>query len=161
MNQNIPTEKPPRDWSIFFSSVFFVLGFSLVFSLVGVLLQTVLSNVSYTVQEWLGRIGGVVIILFGFFMLGLFTPAFLKRDHKILVKKRFRSHYVTSLSLSARPLPWGGLRAFPRPWAPSWRLRQQQRQVPFSCFLPIRSVSEFRSFWSDSSPTRPKHLSIA
>jgi cytochrome c-type biogenesis protein len=95
------SEKPSRDWSIFFSSVFFVLGFSLVFSLVGVLLQTVLSNVSYSVQEWLGRIGGIIIILFGFFMLGLLTPAFLKRSHKIMVKQRFRSHSLTSFVFGA------------------------------------------------------------
>ncbi len=101
MEQTTPTLKPRRDWSVFFSSVFFVLGFSLVFSLVGVLLQTVLSNVSYTVQEWLGRIGGVIIIFFGFFLLGLFTPAFLKRDHKILIKHRFRSHYLTSFVFGA------------------------------------------------------------
>jgi len=93
--------KPSRDWSVFFSSVFFVFGFSLVFSLVGVLLQTVLSNVSYSVQEWLGRIGGVIIILFGVFLLGLFTPSFLKRDHKIIVKRRFRSHYLTSFVFGA------------------------------------------------------------
>jgi len=94
-------KKPPRDWSVFLSSVFFVLGFSLVFSLVGVLLQTILSNVSYTVQEWLGRLGGIIIIIFGFFLLGLFTPAFLKRDHKILVKRRFHSHYLTSFVFGA------------------------------------------------------------
>jgi cytochrome c-type biogenesis protein len=99
--QTTSSLKPPRDWSVFFSSVFFVLGFSLVFSLVGVLLQTVLSNVSYSVQEWLGRIGGIIIILFGFFMLGLLTPAFLKRDHKIMVKQRFRSHYLTSFVFGA------------------------------------------------------------
>ena len=93
--------KSTRDWSIFFSSVFFVLGFSLVFSLVGVLLQTVLSSVSYSVQEWLGRICGVIIILFGFFLLGLFTPAFLLRDHKIMVTRRFRSHYLTSFVFGA------------------------------------------------------------
>lgn len=97
----ISGKKPLRDWNIFFSSVFFVLGFSLVFSLVGVLLQTVLSNVSYTVSEWLGRIGGVIIIFFGFFLLGLFTPAFLKRDHKILIKYQFRSHYITSFVFGA------------------------------------------------------------
>lgn len=107
MDQDLPSEiqtqvqKPGRDWSIFFSSVFFVLGFSVVFSLVGVLLQTVLSNVSYEVQLWLGRVGGVIIILFGFFLLGLFTPAFLKRDHKILIKYRFRSHYLTSFVFGA------------------------------------------------------------
>jgi len=99
--QNASLPKPARDWSVFFSSVFFVLGFSLVFSLVGILLQTILSNASYSVQEWLGRVGGVIIILFGFFLLGLFTPSFLKRDHKILVKRRFRSHYLTSFVFGA------------------------------------------------------------
>src|SRR3989344_3091663 len=101
IDQTTPPIKPTRDWSVFLSSVFFVLGFSIVFSLVGVLLQTILSNVSYTVQEWLGRIGGIIIILFGFFLLGLFAPAFLKRDHKIIVKHRFRSHYVTSFVFGA------------------------------------------------------------
>ncbi len=89
------------DWNIFLSSVFFVLGFSIIFSLIGVLLETVLSNVSYTVQEWLGRVGGVVIILFGLFLLGLITPSFLQREHKILVKKRFGSQYATSFVFGA------------------------------------------------------------
>jgi cytochrome c-type biogenesis protein len=118
INPVAPAIKPPRlpaeapalsagklaqagDWSVFFSSVFFVLGFSLVFSLVGVLLQTALSSASYTVQEWLGRIGGIIIILFGFFLLGLFTPSFLKRDHKISVKRRFHSYYLTSFVFGA------------------------------------------------------------
>jgi len=101
MNPTASTQDSERDWSVFLSSVFFVLGFSVVFSLVGVLLQTVLSGASYTVQEWLGRIGGVVIILFGFFLLGFFTPAFLKRDHTILVKHRFRSRYLTSFVFGA------------------------------------------------------------
>ncbi|MBI5004185.1 sulfite exporter TauE/SafE family protein [Candidatus Kaiserbacteria bacterium] len=98
----LPMPQPPaRDWSIFFASVFFVLGFSFVFSLLGVLLQTVLSNSSYAVQEWLGRIGGIIIILFGLFVLGLFTPAFLKRDHKVAVKRRFKSKYLTSFVFGA------------------------------------------------------------
>jgi cytochrome c-type biogenesis protein len=83
------TKNQSRDWSIFFSSVFFVLGFSVVFSLVGVLLQTVLSRVSYETQVWLGRIGGIIIILFGLFVLNLFTPSFLKRDHKFRVRTNF------------------------------------------------------------------------
>lgn len=86
---------------MFLSSVFFVLGFSVVFSLVGVLLQTVLAHVSYETQTWLGRVGGVIIILFGLFVLGLFTPAFLKRDHKFAVRARFRSYYLTSFVFGA------------------------------------------------------------
>ncbi len=102
MDTNSPaTDVSRRDWSVFYSSVFFVLGFSLIFSLVGVLLQTLLVHSSYTVQTWLGRIGGVIIILFGLFVLGLFTPSFLKRDHKILVRRQFHSKYVTSFVFGA------------------------------------------------------------
>jgi cytochrome c-type biogenesis protein len=90
-----------RSWTIFFSSVFFVLGFSVVFSIVGILLQTVLSHASYEVQVWLGRIGGVVIILFGLFLLKLIQPAFLTRDHTIAVKRKFGSYYLTSFVFGA------------------------------------------------------------
>lgn len=95
------SEHNPRNWNIFWSSVFFVLGFSVVFSLVGILLQTVLSYASYTVQEWLGRIGGVIIIFFGLFVMGLITPSFLQREHAVRVTKRFRSHLATSFMFGA------------------------------------------------------------
>ena len=86
--------------NIFLSSLFFVLGFSVVFSLLGILLQTALSKSSYSVQIWLGRIGGIVIILFGLFLLGLIKPAFLLKEHKFKVK-RFKSKYLTSFIFGA------------------------------------------------------------
>ncbi len=90
-----------RDWTIFWSSFFFVLGFSVIFSVVGVLLQTVLVNVSADAQMWFGRVGGVIIILFGLFVIGIFRPAFLTRDHKMVVKRRFKSYYLTSFVFGA------------------------------------------------------------
>src|SRR3989338_3758026 len=81
--------------TVFLCSVFFVLGFSFVFALLGVLLQTVLSDSSYSVQKWLGRIGGAIIILFGLYLIGLIRPAFLDRDYKIQVKRKFNSRYLT------------------------------------------------------------------
>lgn len=93
--------KQKRDWTIFLSSVFFVLGFSSVFSIVGVLLQTVLSHASYAVQQWLGYVGGTVVILFGLFLLKLFTPAFLQKEHKIQVTKTFNSYFITSFVFGA------------------------------------------------------------
>jgi len=83
------------------NSVFFVLGFSVIFALVGVLLQSVLLSVSYQTQIWLGRIGGVVIILFGIYLLGLIKPKFLMRDYKINVKRKFKSSYLTSFVFGA------------------------------------------------------------
>jgi len=90
-----------RNWRIFIASVFFVLGFSLIFSLVGVLLQSVLSNVASSVQLWLGRIGGVIIILFGVYLLGLLDISFLQREHKLRVTRKFSSMYLTSFIFGA------------------------------------------------------------
>ncbi len=95
------TLKTKRDWNVFLSSLFFVLGFSSVFSLLGILLQTLLLHSSFEVQMWLSRVGGIVIILFGLFLLRLFTPAFLERDHKFAVRRRFKSYFVTSFAFGA------------------------------------------------------------
>ncbi len=88
-------------WQIFINSVFFVLGFSIIFSIVGVLLQSILSNVAYTVQNWLGYIGGTMIILFGLYLLGLIKIGFLEREHKLKIKRKFRYSYVTSFLFGA------------------------------------------------------------
>ena len=85
-----------KQWSIFINSVFFVLGFSIIFSLVGVLLQSVLSSISYTVQKWLGYVGGTIIIFFGLYLLGLIKIPFLEKEHKLKVKRRFKYSYLTS-----------------------------------------------------------------
>jgi len=90
-----------RNWRIFIASIFFVLGFSVVFSIVGVLLQSVLANVAGPVQIWLGRIGGAIIILFGIYLLGLINIPFLQQEHKLHVKKRFHSMYLASFIFGA------------------------------------------------------------
>ncbi len=89
-----------RNWKIFLCSVFFVLGFSVVFSVVGVLLQTVLVNISYEAQKWMGRIGGLVIIFFGLYLLGLLNIPFLEREHKFRIKS-YGSAYFTSFLFGA------------------------------------------------------------
>ena len=78
-----------KKWETFKASVFFVLGFSFVFSLLGVLLNTVLESVAYDVQIWLGRIGGVIIIFFGLYLTGLVKIAFLEKERKVQVKRKF------------------------------------------------------------------------
>ena len=82
--------------SIFLNSFFFVLGFSLVFSILGVLLNSLLSDVAYSTQTWISRIGGVIIIFFGFYLMGLIKIAFLEREYRFAVKAKFSSRYITS-----------------------------------------------------------------
>src|SRR3989339_642094 len=86
---------------IFLNSAAFVIGFSLIFASLGVLLNTVLERVSYSVQNWLSRIGGLIIILFAFYVLGLIKLPFLEREHKLKVKKKFSITYITSFALGA------------------------------------------------------------
>lgn len=86
---------------MFINSVFFVLGFTLVFAALGVLLNTLLESASYTIQTWLGRIGGAVIIFFGLFLLGVIKPKFLQSEHKLKVKKKFKYSYITSFVFGA------------------------------------------------------------
>lgn len=87
---------PNRRRDIFVNSVFFVVGFSVVFALLGILLQTALADIGAEVQLWLSRIAGVVIIFFGIYLLGLIRVPFLDRDYKMSVKHQFKSRYLTS-----------------------------------------------------------------
>lgn len=89
-------ESQSKRKDIFLASFFFVLGFSAVFSLLGVLLNTVLEAVAYDAQVWLARIGGGLIILFGLYLTGLLKLSFLEREHKFSVTKKFKSRHLTS-----------------------------------------------------------------
>ena len=81
---------------IFLNSMFFVLGFGVVFALLGVLLNTLLEGIAYDVQTWLSRIGGVMIIFFGLYLVGLIKIPFLEKEYKFGVKIKFKSRYATS-----------------------------------------------------------------
>jgi cytochrome c-type biogenesis protein len=104
---------------IFLNSVFFVLGFSTIFALLGVLLNTLLSAVAYDAQIWLARIGGAIIIFFGLFLVGLIHIPFLQREFRVTVKTRFsaeggsasggNSKFITSFLFGA---------AFAAGWTP-------------------------------------------
>ncbi|HJJ22712.1 MAG TPA: cytochrome c biogenesis protein CcdA [Nitrosopumilus sp.] len=55
--------------NIVLNTVFFVLGFSIVFSILGVLINSVLSTTAGEFTESLNFVGGIIIISFGIFML--------------------------------------------------------------------------------------------
>ena len=86
----------PAGRQVFLNSAFFVLGFGIVFALLGVLLNTILENIAYDVQVWLSRIGGVMIIFFGLYLVRLIKIPFLEKEYKFGVKTRFKSRYATS-----------------------------------------------------------------
>lgn len=81
---------------IFIHSICFVLGFALVFSLLGVLLNTVLANIAYTAQIWIARISGTLIILFGLSLTGIISIPWFHSEHKIVVKN-IKPSYLRSV----------------------------------------------------------------
>lgn len=81
---------------VFLNSVFFVLGFSVVFAGLGVLLNTVLEGVAYDAQIWLARAGGLIIIFFSLFLIGVIKIPFLEREYKFTPSTKIRSRYLAS-----------------------------------------------------------------
>lgn len=63
------------------NSLFFILGFSLVFISLGAS-SSVIGRLFVSYQEWIRIIGGVVIIFFGLFVAGFFQMNFLQRDKR-------------------------------------------------------------------------------
>ena len=69
---------------IFLNGVFFIIGFSAVFIVFGTLAGIVGQSLT-PFRIWLTRIGGVLVILFGLFMLGVFKLPFLQIDKRMKV----------------------------------------------------------------------------
>ena len=63
-------------------ALWFVGGFSLVFVLLGAGASAV-GSLLRDYQVWLGRLGGVLLILFGIYLLGILRPRFLMREWRI------------------------------------------------------------------------------
>ena len=81
--------------SIVANTIFFVLGFSVVFSTLGVLINSILSS---SVTQFLGdlnSIAGIIVIIFGVFLLLSQKINFINKEKKIQIKK-FRSSYPMS-----------------------------------------------------------------
>ncbi len=68
-----------RRGKAFLHGVAFVVGFSVVFISLGVA-TSALGGVLYSLREWLARIGGAIVILFGIHMTGLVRIPFLEYD---------------------------------------------------------------------------------
>src|ERR671923_2917222 len=96
--------------NIFLNTVYFVLGFSLVFAVLGVLLNSVLVGVGNGFQQLLTSAGGIVIIGFGGYLILSTKLRTLNFEKKIMTRlPRFKTSYITSFVFGA---------AFAAGWTP-------------------------------------------
>src|SRR5688500_20149710 len=68
-------------------ALLFVAGFSLVFVLLGAS-ATALGRALNYYQVWLQRVGGVLIIIFGFLCLGVFKVGVLNQERRVQLDRR-------------------------------------------------------------------------
>ncbi len=66
-------------WETFSHGLAFVIGFSVVFILLGVAFSAI-GSVLYDLRSWLAKLGGLVVIVFGLHLTGIFRLQFLEYD---------------------------------------------------------------------------------
>lgn len=95
--------------NIFLNTVYFVLGFSLVFAVLGVILNSFLVSVGIGFQSTLQMIGGAVIIGFGAYLILSTKLRMLNFEKRMTNLPRFKTSYLTSFAFGA---------AFASGWTP-------------------------------------------
>jgi cytochrome c-type biogenesis protein len=63
-------------------ALLFVLGFSLIFIALGAT-ASVLGRVLFAAREWIARLGGALIIIFGLYLLGIFDLRLLSQEKRV------------------------------------------------------------------------------
>jgi cytochrome c-type biogenesis protein len=76
----------------------FVLGFSVVFVLLGVAASAA-GSLLYDLRTYLAKIGGVIVIIFGLHMIGVFRIPFLEYDARLHTAPRRNWGYLSSALL--------------------------------------------------------------
>lgn len=83
-------------WFTFSHGLAFVIGFSIVFIILGVAASS-LGGVLYTLRTWLAKIGGIIVIIFGIHMTGVYRIPFLEYDLRPKTIPDRRRGYLSSM----------------------------------------------------------------
>ncbi len=91
-------EKNENRWATFSHGLAFVLGFSLVFISLGIA-ASALGGLLYQVRTWIAKIGGIVVVILGIHMTGLYRIPFLEYDLRPQTTPDRNRGYVSSVLL--------------------------------------------------------------
>lgn len=72
----------PSRRAVLVPALFFVSGFSLIFILMGAS-ASLLGQLLFQYQDWIARIGGILVILFGLHLLGILRIGVLMRERRL------------------------------------------------------------------------------
>jgi cytochrome c-type biogenesis protein len=86
-------------------SLLFVAGFTIVFMLLGAT-ATVLGRVLFHYRDWVGRIGGVLVIILGLYLLGVFNMTALARERRVHIATKPLGYLGTVLVGMAFAAGW-------------------------------------------------------
>lgn len=92
-------------WRVSFHALCFVLGFALVFTLLGAA-AALLGSALQPYQQWLARIAGLLLILFGIALTGLLPLPFLSEEHRIEIKPGHSTWWRSGLIGTAFGAGW-------------------------------------------------------
>jgi cytochrome c-type biogenesis protein len=82
-------------WSTFSHGLAFVIGFSFVFISLGAA-ASVLGELLYDVREWLAKLGGILVVVFGLHTMGVITIPLLNYDTRRQIQPDQRLGYLSS-----------------------------------------------------------------
>ncbi|HET7010430.1 MAG TPA: cytochrome c biogenesis CcdA family protein [Anaerolineales bacterium] len=98
-------------WATFSHGLAFVLGFSLVFVLLGAA-ASMIGAILYDLRTWLAKIGGIVVVIFGLHTMGVIHIPFLDYDLRRQVRPTpgldFGSSFLMGIFFSAGWAPCVG-----------------------------------------------------
>ena len=86
-------------------ALWFVAGFSLIFVALGAS-ASAFGAALLASQHWIARIGGVLVILFGLYLLGVLRPAFLMRERRVHLARKPLGYLGSSLAGGAFGAAW-------------------------------------------------------
>jgi len=82
-------------WVTFTHGLAFVLGFSVVFIFLGVA-ASAFGGLLFDMRTWLAKIGGIIVVIFGLHMIGVFRIPFLEYDLRVHSQVDTRWGYISS-----------------------------------------------------------------
>ena len=100
-----------RRYATFLHSLFFVLGFSAIFVALGATASFV-GQILLSSRVWVERIGGIIVIIFGLYLIGVIEIPFLYSEKRVHVEAKpglgYLSSFVIGLSFAAGWTPCVG-----------------------------------------------------